>query len=57
MTFGVAKKAHPIAVKVLDKNSSGTLSGVLAGMEWGTLLLLTPILTYGAGSNSLLTSL
>jgi len=33
-TFGVAKKASIVAVKVLDDNGSGTNAGVIAGVEW-----------------------
>lgn len=33
-TFGVAKKANIIAVRVLDSNGAGTLAGVIAGIEW-----------------------
>lgn len=32
--FGVAKKAQPVAVKVLRSNGSGSMSGVLAGVNW-----------------------
>jgi subtilisin family serine protease len=34
-TFGVAKKADLVAVKVLGADGSGTNSGVLAGMQFG----------------------
>ncbi|KAI9312028.1 serine protease 1 [Dichotomocladium elegans] len=34
--FGVAKKAIPIAVKVLRSNGSGTMSDVVSGVEWAT---------------------
>ncbi|KAI9271765.1 peptidase S8/S53 domain-containing protein [Phascolomyces articulosus] len=34
--FGVAKKAIPVAVKVLRSNGSGSMSGVLAGVSWAT---------------------
>ncbi|KAI9493513.1 serine protease [Zychaea mexicana] len=34
--FGVAKKAMPVAVKVLRSNGSGSMSGVLAGVNWAT---------------------
>lgn len=34
--FGVAKKARPVAVKVLRSNGSGSMSGVLAGVNWAT---------------------
>jgi subtilisin family serine protease len=33
-TYGVAKSALLIAVRVLDNNGSGTSSGVIAGMDW-----------------------
>lgn len=32
--FGVAKKAHVYAVKVLRSNGSGTMSDVVKGVEW-----------------------
>ncbi|KAL1933666.1 hypothetical protein VTP01DRAFT_7756 [Rhizomucor pusillus] len=32
--FGVAKEAQPVAVKVLRSNGSGSMSGVLAGVNW-----------------------
>jgi cerevisin len=32
--FGVAKKAHVVAVKVLRSNGSGSMSDVLKGIEW-----------------------
>jgi len=32
--YGVAKKAHVIAVKVLQSNGKGTLSDVLGGIVW-----------------------
>lgn len=32
--FGVAKKAHVYAVKVLKSNGSGTMSDVVKGVEW-----------------------
>jgi subtilisin family serine protease len=34
ITYGVAKAALLIAVRVLDNNGSGTSSGVVAGMDW-----------------------
>ncbi|KAI8147331.1 peptidase S8/S53 domain-containing protein [Fennellomyces sp. T-0311] len=34
--FGVAKNAMPVAVKVLRSNGSGSMSGVLAGVNWAT---------------------
>jgi len=33
-TFGVAKKASIVSVKVLDSRGYGTNSGVIAGVEW-----------------------
>ncbi|KAH8793270.1 peptidase S8/S53 domain-containing protein [Hyaloscypha finlandica] len=33
-TYGVAKKANLVAVKVLDKSGSGTTSGVISGIQW-----------------------
>jgi cerevisin len=33
-TYGVAKKAKVVAVKVLRSNGSGSMSDVLAGVEW-----------------------
>ncbi|KAK4663923.1 uncharacterized protein QC763_0080550 [Podospora pseudopauciseta] len=33
-TYGVAKKATVVAVKVLDKNGSGTMSGLISGLNW-----------------------
>jgi subtilisin family serine protease len=33
-TFGVAKSATIVPVRVLDCNGSGTMSGVVAGLDW-----------------------
>ncbi|KAJ9049034.1 hypothetical protein DSO57_1028734 [Entomophthora muscae] len=33
-TYGVAKKVSLVAVRVLDKNSFGPMSGVVAGIDW-----------------------
>lgn len=33
-TYGVAPKASVVAVRVLDKNGSGTLSDVISGITW-----------------------
>jgi len=33
-TFGVAKQATVVPVRVLDCNGSGSLSGVIAGLDW-----------------------
>ncbi|MFP5218603.1 MAG: S8 family serine peptidase, partial [Actinomycetes bacterium] len=35
-TYGVAKSARLVAVRVLDCEGSGTWSGVIAGMDWVT---------------------
>jgi len=35
-SYGVAKDVHLVAVKVLDCNGSGTLTGVAAGIDWVT---------------------
>lgn len=35
-TYGVAKKASLIAVKVLDASGSGTNSGVISGIQWAS---------------------
>lgn len=32
--YGVAKRATVVAVKVLDKNGSGTMAGILQGIQW-----------------------
>lgn len=34
-TYGVAKKANLIAVKVLDDSGSGYNSWTLSGLQWG----------------------
>ncbi|KAG8939554.1 subtilisin-like serine protease, partial [Tulasnella sp. 419] len=33
-TYGVAKKAEAIAVRVLDDNGSGSTSNIIAGIDW-----------------------
>jgi subtilisin family serine protease len=44
-TYGVAKKAKAIAVKVLDCSNQGTWSGVLKGLEWAVKDVLSKGLT------------
>jgi cerevisin len=39
-TYGVAKKAKIVAVKVLGSGGSGTMSDVLAGVEWAVEAML-----------------
>jgi cerevisin len=34
--YGIAKKAEPVAVKVLRSNGSGTMSDVIKGVDWAT---------------------
>ncbi|KAI8973935.1 serine protease [Pilobolus umbonatus] len=34
--YGVAKKASPVAVKVLASNGSGSMSDVIKGVDWAT---------------------
>ena len=34
VTYGVAKNVTLVAVRVLDCNGSGTMSGVIAGVDW-----------------------
>ncbi|MET8684471.1 S8 family peptidase [Streptomyces sp. NPDC004732] len=41
-TYGVAKEARPIAVRVLDCQGSGTTSGVVAGIDWVTAKAAKP---------------
>jgi len=33
-TYGLAKNVHLIAVKVLNRQGSGTMAGVIAGVDW-----------------------
>lgn len=33
-TSGVAKRVNIISVKVLDSNGSGTVAGIIAGIQW-----------------------
>ena len=54
-TYGVAKGVRLVAVRVLDCAGSGTLSGVIAGMDWVAANASGPSvanLSLGAGANS-----
>lgn len=53
-TYGVARSAEVVPVRVLDCNGSGTLSGVLAGIDWVTANARLPAvanLSLGASSS------
>jgi subtilisin family serine protease len=41
-TYGVAKKASVVSVRVLDNNGQGTLSSVIAGVDWVTSHAVKP---------------
>ena len=54
-TYGVAKDVRLVAVRVLDCTGSGTLSGVIAGMDWVAANASGPSvanLSLGAGANA-----
>jgi subtilisin family serine protease len=54
-TFGVAKAAHVVAVRVLDCWGWGTWSGVIAGVDWVTANRIRPAvanMSLGGGANS-----
>ncbi|MGK5446482.1 S8 family peptidase [Streptomyces radiopugnans] len=56
-SHGVAKKARIVAVRVLDNNGSGTISGVVAGVDWVTRNAVKPAvanMSLGGGANSTL---
>lgn len=42
-TYGVAKSASLVAVKVLDRNGAGATSGVIAGINFGRYIPLCAI--------------
>ncbi|WP_055492652.1 S8 family peptidase [Streptomyces sp. TP-A0356] len=56
-TYGVAKKAKIVAVRVLDNNGSGTTAGVIAGIDWVTANHTSPAVANmslgGSASSSL----
>jgi subtilisin family serine protease len=41
-TYGVAKQSKIVSVRVLDNNGAGTLSGVIAGVDWVTVRHVRP---------------
>ncbi|MEV5436082.1 S8 family peptidase [Streptomyces sp. NPDC052682] len=41
-TYGVAKQAKIVSVRVLDNSGAGTLSGVIAGVDWVTAHRVRP---------------
>jgi subtilisin family serine protease len=56
-TYGVAKSASLIAVRVLDCAGSGTWSGVIAGVDWVTQYHVKPAvanMSLGGGGNTAL---
>ncbi|MFE0704760.1 S8 family serine peptidase [Streptomyces sp. NPDC058872] len=56
-SYGVAKKAKVVAVRVLDDEGSGTVSGVVAGIDWVTRNAVKPAvanMSLGGGANTTL---
>ncbi|MGI5380820.1 S8 family peptidase [Streptomyces sp. CA-251387] len=56
-SHGVAKKAKIVAVRVLNNNGSGTISGVIAGIDWVTQHAVKPAvanMSLGGGANATL---
>ena len=56
-TYGLAKAIDLVAVRVLDCNGSGTVSGVIAGVDWVTQNAVKPAvanLSLGTGASSAL---
>ncbi|MFG2781941.1 S8 family peptidase [Streptomyces prunicolor] len=54
-TYGVAKKANIVAVRVLDNSGSGTTAGVIAGIDWVTSNHTTPAvanMSLGGGAST-----
>lgn len=56
-TYGVAKKANIVAVRVLDNSGSGTTAGVIAGIDWVTSNHTTPAVANMSLGGSASTSL
>ncbi|MET9323396.1 S8 family peptidase [Streptomyces sp. NPDC003038] len=58
-TYGVAKRAQVIGVRVLNCEGSGTNSGVIAGVDWVTANAVEPAvanMSLGGGANTSLDS-
>ncbi|MFI5763847.1 S8 family peptidase [Streptomyces sp. NPDC051563] len=56
-TYGVAKKAKIVGVRVLDNNGSGTTAQVVAGIDWVTRNAVKPAvanMSLGGGADSAL---
>ncbi|MEU2281960.1 S8 family peptidase [Streptomyces sp. NPDC013178] len=56
-TYGVAKAARVVAVRVLDNGGSGTTSGVIAGVDWVTAQRARPAvanMSLGGGASTAL---
>ncbi|MFD5030211.1 S8 family serine peptidase [Streptomyces sp. NPDC058405] len=56
-SYGVAKKAKIVAVRVLDNNGSGTTAGVVAGIDWVARNAVKPAvanMSLGGGADSAL---
>ncbi|MDN3296920.1 S8 family serine peptidase [Streptomyces ficellus] len=56
-TYGVAKAAKLVAVRVLDCNGSGTTAGVIAGVDWVTANAVKPAvanMSLGGGASTTL---
>ncbi len=54
-SYGIAKQARLYAVRVLDCNGSGTLSGVIAGIDWVTANHIAPAvanMSLGGGAST-----
>ncbi|QGV80572.1 S8 family peptidase [Streptomyces ficellus] len=54
-TYGVAKGAKLVSVRVLDCNGSGTTAGVIAGVDWVTANAVRPAvanMSLGGGSDT-----
>lgn len=57
MSYGVAKSVGLVAVRVLDCSGSGSISGVISGVDWVTVNHYTPAvanMSLGGGTSSAL---